>query len=111
MRRRYDNQGPGRSGHCGSKTLLPGDGIQELSGMIIDLHTHTFASDGVLLPSELVRRAVAAGYRAIGLTDHADETNMRDLLQRALTAAEVWSTQDRIKVLCPKCRREITLET
>jgi len=59
--------------------------------MLIDLHTHTFASDGVLLPSELIRRAIAAGYRAIGITDHGDETNMEDLLLRAKKAARVWT--------------------
>ena len=59
--------------------------------MIIDLHTHTFASDGVLLPSELIRRAIAAGYRAIGITDHGDETNLEDLLQRAIQSAQVWA--------------------
>ncbi len=59
--------------------------------MIIDLHTHTFASDGVLLPSELIRRAIAAGYRAIGITDHGDETNLEDLLQRAIQASQAWA--------------------
>ena len=40
----------------------------------IDLHTHTFFSDGVLLPSEQLRRAVAKGYGAIAITDHADSS-------------------------------------
>ena len=67
--------------------------------MIIDFHTHTFASDGVLLPSELVRRAFAAGYRAIGITDHGDETNLDDLLDRAMTVAKVWNTEKGITVV------------
>ena len=67
--------------------------------MIIDLHTHTFASDGVLLPSELIRRAVAADYRAIGITDHGDETNMEDLLQKAVKAAEMWAGNGDIVVI------------
>lgn len=67
--------------------------------MMIDLHTHTFASDGVLLPSELIRRAIAAGYRAIGITDHGDETNMEDLLQRAMKAAQVWAENGTIVVI------------
>ena len=46
----------------------------------IDLHTHCFFSDGVLLPSEQLRRAVAMGYGAIAITDHADSSNMEDLL-------------------------------
>ena len=67
--------------------------------MIIDLHTHTFASDGVLLPSELIRRAIAAGYRAIGITDHGDETNLEDLLQRSIQAAKVWAENADIVVI------------
>ena len=46
----------------------------------IDLHTHTFFSDGDLLPSELVRRAVTLGYAAIALTDHADASNLEQIL-------------------------------
>jgi putative hydrolase len=47
---------------------------------MIDLHTHTFHSDGELSPAELVRRAEYAGYRAIGITDHADASNLDELL-------------------------------
>ncbi len=36
----------------------------------IDLHTHSAASDGTLLPSELVRLAAAEGIGVIALTDH-----------------------------------------
>ena len=46
----------------------------------IDLHTHTFFSDGELLPSEIVRRAVTIGYAAIALTDHADASNLEQVL-------------------------------
>ena len=47
---------------------------------MIDLHTHTFFSDGELIPSELVRRAEVKGYTAIGLTDHVDFTNIEHVL-------------------------------
>ncbi|SES67556.1 Histidinol phosphatase [Methanococcoides vulcani] len=47
---------------------------------MIDLHTHTVFSDGELIPSELVRRAVTFGYRAIGITDHVDYTNIEHVL-------------------------------
>jgi histidinol phosphatase-like PHP family hydrolase len=47
---------------------------------MIDLHTHTTFSDGELIPSELVRRAQVKGYRAIGLTDHVDFTNIEYVL-------------------------------
>jgi len=36
----------------------------------IDLHTHSTASDGTLRPAELVAAAIAAGLKAIALTDH-----------------------------------------
>jgi putative hydrolase len=48
----------------------------------IDLHTHTFFSDGELLPSELVRRALERGYAAIGITDHGDASNLEETLRR-----------------------------
>ncbi|MFH1878807.1 MAG: histidinol phosphate phosphatase domain-containing protein [Candidatus Omnitrophota bacterium] len=47
---------------------------------MIDLHTHTFLSDGVLIPSELVRRAYVSGYKAIALTDHVDYSNIETVL-------------------------------
>jgi putative hydrolase len=47
---------------------------------VIDLHTHTYLSDGELGPAELVRRAEHAGYRAIALTDHADASNLDAIL-------------------------------
>jgi putative hydrolase len=53
----------------------------------IDLHTHTLLSDGALLPSEHLRRAVAAGYGAIAITDHVDTSNIEDVVARLLTFA------------------------
>jgi histidinol phosphatase-like PHP family hydrolase len=47
---------------------------------MIDLHTHTFLSDGELLPSELVRRAKVKGYRIIGISDHVDITNIENVV-------------------------------
>ena len=43
---------------------------------MIDFHTHSLFSDGELVPSELVRRAIDAGYRAIAITDHGDSSNL-----------------------------------
>ena len=37
---------------------------------MIDLHLHTTASDGLLVPAELVARAAAAGLTIIAVTDH-----------------------------------------
>lgn len=38
--------------------------------MIVDLHTHTTASDGTDTPEQLVRRAAAAGLGGVAITDH-----------------------------------------
>jgi len=38
--------------------------------MFYDFHTHTFHSDGVLSPIELIHRAFVKGYSAIAITDH-----------------------------------------
>ena len=38
--------------------------------MLYDFHTHTFHSDGVLSPIELIHRASVGGYAAIAITDH-----------------------------------------
>ena len=38
--------------------------------MSLDLHTHSFCSDGSLSPAELVQRATAAGVDVMALTDH-----------------------------------------
>ncbi len=47
---------------------------------MIDLHTHSTFSDGELIPSELVRRAVFHGYTALAITDHVDFTNIEHIL-------------------------------
>lgn len=50
----------------------------------IDLHTHTTFSDGALLPSELLRRAAVMGHRALAITDHADASNLDELIASLL---------------------------
>jgi histidinol phosphatase-like PHP family hydrolase len=54
---------------------------------LIDLHTHSLFSDGELLVSELVRRAEELGYRYIGITDHADRSNLDFIIPRVVKAA------------------------
>lgn len=46
----------------------------------IDVHTHTILSDGALLPAELLRRAACLGHIAVGIADHADDTNVESLV-------------------------------
>ena len=54
---------------------------------LIDLHMHTFLSDGELLPSELVQRCITAGYDSMALTDHADSSNLEFLVVAACRVA------------------------
>ncbi len=61
---------------------------------MFDFHTHTFLSDGVLSPVELIRRALVVGYRVMAITDHVGSGNLEYVL-KALTidcrmASERW---------------------
>ena len=56
---------------------------------MIDLHTHTLFSDGVLIPSELVYRAKYKGYKAIALTDHVDFSNMDFVIPGIVKVARI----------------------
>ncbi|RLB95658.1 MAG: PHP domain-containing protein [Deltaproteobacteria bacterium] len=66
---------------------------------MIDLHTHSIFSDGVLVPSELARRAEVLGIKAIGITDHADASNLDFIIPRIVTAAERLNSLNRIKIV------------
>ncbi len=52
---------------------------------MIDLHTHTIFSDGVLVPAELARRAQALDYKALAFTDHVDFSNLDFVLPRLIS--------------------------
>jgi len=66
---------------------------------MIDLHTHTTFSDGVLIPSELIRRAENIGYRAIAITDHCDYSNYKIIVENVLRACEECNKYWKIKAL------------
>lgn len=48
--------------------------------MLYDFHTHTFLSDGVLSPIELIRRCIVNGYSALGIADHAGASTLERVL-------------------------------
>lgn len=48
-----------------------------------DLHCHSTASDGVLSPAELVRRAAANGVYALALTDHDELSGLAEAAEVA----------------------------
>lgn len=72
---------------AGKTTTLP----------IIDLHTHSLYSDGLLLPAELVRHAETVGYHAVALTDHVEESNLEMIMD--LTVRAVETLRDEIGIL------------
>lgn len=66
---------------------------------MIDLHTHSIFSDGELIPYELVRRAIAKGYRAIAITDHIDSSNIDFVIPRIVKAIDKLRTYVPIEVI------------
>ncbi len=66
---------------------------------MIDLHTHSLFSDGVLVPSELVRRAVTKGYEVIAITDHADASNLDFTIPRVAAACKELNRRWKITAL------------
>jgi histidinol phosphatase-like PHP family hydrolase len=66
---------------------------------MIDLHTHSLFSDGVLVPSELVRRAVVKGYEIIAITDHGDASNVDFIIPRVSAACKELNRHWNIKAL------------
>lgn len=49
----------------------------------VDLHTHTTASDGVLSPAALVRKAAAHGVRVLAVTDHDSTGGLAEATEEA----------------------------
>ncbi|MFB6282645.1 MAG: histidinol phosphate phosphatase domain-containing protein [Halobacteria archaeon] len=58
---------------------------------MIDFHTHTFNSDGELVPAEQARRAEMQGLEAVGITDHADASNVEEAVEKATRGKETAS--------------------
>ncbi|HIJ59639.1 MAG TPA: histidinol phosphate phosphatase domain-containing protein [Nitrospirae bacterium] len=63
---------------------------------MIDLHTHSLFSDGELVPSELVQRAIIKGYKAIAITDHVDSSNIDFVVPRIVDFA--YSIKDMFRI-------------
>jgi putative hydrolase len=47
-----------------------------------EFHSHSFFSDGELLPIELIRRAKARGHACIAVTDHAGPSNVVEIVRK-----------------------------
>ena len=66
---------------------------------VIDLHTHSLLSDGVLLPSELVRRAQVKGYSCIGITDHVDMSNFEEVIGQLIRICSPLTSATGVRVI------------
>jgi histidinol phosphatase-like PHP family hydrolase len=64
-----------------------------------EFHSHTLLSDGDLLLSEHVRRAEKAGVTVLAVTDHADATNIEDLLKAYRRFMELEAARYAVRVI------------
>jgi len=58
---------------------------------IYDFHTHTFHSDGILSPMELIRQAHRRAYTAIGITDHIGAGGLERHIEELTVDCEIAS--------------------
>jgi len=73
--------------------------MRKVSPYLYNLHCHTLLSDGALLPSEVAARFSVFGYRVIALTDHADYSNIKVVLDQTVEFCKRWPKDSKIKVL------------
>jgi putative hydrolase len=66
---------------------------------MIDLHTHSLLSDGELTPAELMRRFEVAGYSALAITDHGDQSTIDLIIPRVAAFCEEINRQRGIRVI------------
>ena len=66
---------------------------------MIDLHTHSLFSDGELTPAELARRFEVAGYRALAITDHGDQSNIDLMIPRLVAFCEEVNRLEGIRLI------------
>ena len=67
--------------------------------MMIDLHTHSFFSDGELIPSEHIRRFETLGYAAVAITDHGDSSNLDFVIPRIVKVAAALNKAQSVRVI------------
>lgn len=78
--------------------LIKNESLNDQKTGMIDLHTHTLFSDGVLLPAELARRCEAKGFRGLVITDHVDYSNIDTVIPNIVKACKEISSVSKIKV-------------
>ncbi|MEK7275239.1 MAG: histidinol phosphate phosphatase domain-containing protein, partial [Candidatus Desantisbacteria bacterium] len=55
---------------------------------MIDLHTHSLLSDGILLPSEMLQQAKSKRVSALAITDHVDLSNIDWVIPRLVNVCQ-----------------------
>lgn len=66
---------------------------------MLDLHCHSFLSDGELLPAELLRRVEVLGYRYLAITDHAGPSNLGWVVEAVASAASQLGAHFKCKLI------------
>lgn len=66
---------------------------------MIDLHTHSFLSDGELLPEELVRRYENLGARFLAVTDHVGISNAEVVIPQLVRLCRSLRGKGTVRVL------------
>jgi histidinol phosphatase-like PHP family hydrolase len=61
--------------------------------VLYDFHSHTFLSDGVLSPLELIRRAAVRQYAAIAVTDHTGPGSLARIIKEVSKDCELARSQ------------------
>ena len=64
-----------------------------------DFHIHSIFSDGELVPAEIVQRYSVLGYKAIAITDHADNSNLEFILSNIVGALEELSEASNVEAI------------
>jgi putative hydrolase len=57
--------------------------------VLYDFHSHSFHSDGVLSPMELIRRAAVNGYKVLAITDHLALGSLARVIQEVSRDCEL----------------------
>jgi putative hydrolase len=66
---------------------------------VVELHTHTVLSDGILIPAELARRAEVRGLEAVAFTDHVDGSLIDHVVPRLVSFCAEYNKTEGIRVL------------
>jgi len=64
-----------------------------------DFHIHSVFSDGELIPAEIAQRCSVLGYKAVAITDHADNSNLEFILGNLVKACDELSKDAEIELL------------